>query len=210
MNEHINRITEAFSTSNAPLSRRICKDLDSKGPMGELASLLFKTEKAVKQAQSYVGRAPVSGRPYRAYSQDRMRKMLMEVIRLLDAHAKPLGITWSWRRDDKSGSPIWVLTIGLPTGQVAYRVSYIQAGPDCESALVDDSRNSERVIEFCARVLDGRRGAEGDKEGTMSKEPRRENPINNSAGHGESMPSLYNQINKEERKWRTNAATSWW
>ena len=61
MNEHINRITEAFSTSNAPLSRQICKDLDSKGPMGELASLLFKTEKAVKQAQTYVGRAPVSG-----------------------------------------------------------------------------------------------------------------------------------------------------
>ena len=198
MNEHINRITEAFSTSNAPLSRQICKDLDSKGPMGELASLLFKTEKAVKQAKSYVGRAPVSGRPYGDYSKDRMRKMLMEAIRLLDAHAVAMGMPWSWRRDDKPGSPIWVLTIGLPTGQVAYRVSYIQAGPDCESALVDDSRNSERVIEFCAGVLDGRWGAEGDKFGTMSKEPCRENPINSSAGRGESMSSRYNRINMEE------------
>lgn len=166
MSNILTRVSEAFHASDAQSSRRLCRDLDTKGPMGQLASLLFKAEKAYRQMKSYQGTAPVSRRPYRNYSQDRMREMLAKAVRLLDAHAKAMGVTWSWRRDDKSGSSIWVLSIDLPTGKVIYRLPYRQAGPDCESSLEDDARNSDLVTEFCAAVLDGRWTARQEAEET--------------------------------------------
>ena len=155
MNENINRVSEAFSTSNAPLSRRLCNDLDSMGPMGQLASLLFKAEKARKQANSYSGEAPVSRRQYRDYSQDRLREMLIKTVCLLDAHAKAMGVDWGWRIDDKSDSPTWLLCIELPTGQVTYRLSGRCMGPEYELGSEGDSRNSDRITRLCADVLDG-------------------------------------------------------
>lgn len=156
MNENINRVSEAFYTFNAPLSRRLCQDLDAMGPMGQLASLLFKAGKASKQARSYQGKAPVSRRPYCDYSKDRMKEMLMKAVCLLDAHAKPLGISWGWRANDKPDSPPWVLSIDLPNGQVTYGLPDRLMGPDYESASESDFYNSIRITELCADVLDGR------------------------------------------------------
>ena len=155
MYENTNRVDMAFSTSDAPASRRLCKELDAMGPMGQLASLLFKAEKARMQAKSYSGRAPVSGRPYRGYSYDRMREMLAKAIRLLDARAKAMGMPWSWHREDKPSGPFWSLTIDLPTGRVAYRMPYLYAEPEYYSGVEDDAENSDQVTEFCAGVLDG-------------------------------------------------------
>ena len=152
----INYVSEAFSTSSPQLSRRLCKDLDSMGPLGQLASRLFKAEKASKQAGSYQGKAPVSRRPYCDYSKDRMREMLMKTVCLLDAHAKLLGISWGWRANDKPDSPPWVLGIDLPNGQVTYGLPDRLMGPDYESASDSDFYNSIRITDFCAGVLDGR------------------------------------------------------
>ena len=117
MHENLNKVSEPFSTSNAPSSRGPCRDLDSMGPMGQLASLLFKAEKASKQANSYSGEAPVSQQPYGDYSKDRMKGMLMEVIRLLDVHANDLEIYWGWKANEKPNSPPWALCMDLPIGQ---------------------------------------------------------------------------------------------
>ena len=155
MYDNLNRVDEAFSTSNAPLSRRLCKDLDSMGPMGQLASLLFKAEKANIQAKSYRGIAPVSRQPYGDYSKDRMKNMLMEVIHLLDAHAKAMDVSWGWKANDKPNSPPWVLCIFLPTGQVSFRVAERYLRSDYEVGSIDDSHNSGRITKFCAGVLDG-------------------------------------------------------
>ena len=155
MHENLNRVSEAFSTSSPQLSRRLCQDLDSMGPMGQLASLLFKAEKASKQAKSYSGREPVSRRPYGDYSKDRMEKMLMEVISLLDAHAKNMDISWGWSESDVPDAPPWVLCIDLPTGQVTYRMRERRLGPGFELGAEDDCRNSDRITDFCAGVLDG-------------------------------------------------------
>ena len=110
-------------TSSPQLICRLCKDLDLMGPMGRVASLLFKAEKASKQAKSYSGKAPcISTYPYGDYSKDRMKGMLMEVIRLLDAHAKAMDVSWGWSKDDAPGTPPWVLCIDLPTGLVTFRM----------------------------------------------------------------------------------------
>ena len=155
MSNILTRVSEAFHASNAPMSRQLCKELESKGPIGQLAALLFKAEKARKQAKSYLGRAPVSGRPYRGYSYDRMREMLAKAILLLEAHAVAMGMPWSWHREDKPGAPFWSLTIDLPTGRVAYRMPYLYAEPEYYSGVEDDAENSDQVTEFCAGVLDG-------------------------------------------------------
>lgn len=155
MYENINKVDCAFCTSDAPASRRLCKELDAMGPMGQLASLLFKAEKAHKQAKSYSGRAPVSGRPYRGYSYDRMREMLAKAIRLLDAHAKAMGVTWGWSRNDAPGKPLWVLCIDLPTGQVTYRIQERHLEADCELESEHELLNSSRITKFCAGVLKG-------------------------------------------------------
>ena len=42
MFEKASKVSEAFSTSSSPLGRWLCKDLDSMGPLGQLASPLFK------------------------------------------------------------------------------------------------------------------------------------------------------------------------
>ena len=100
MYENINKVDYAFYTSDATASRRLCKELDLMGPMGRLASVLFKAEKANMQAKSYVGRAPVSRRLYRDYSQDRLKEMLAKAVILLGAHEKSMGITWGWKAND--------------------------------------------------------------------------------------------------------------
>lgn len=156
MYENTNRVSEAFCTSNAPLSRQLCKDLDAMGPMGQLASLLFKAEKASKQANSYSGKAPVSQRPYGDYSKDRMKGMLEKAIGLLDAHAKDLGIPWGWSKDDAPGKPPWILCIGLPTGVVTFRMPERRLGPDYGPGAEDGCRNSNRISDFCEGVLDKR------------------------------------------------------
>ena len=166
MYENINKVDHAFCISDAPASRRLCKELDAMGPIGQLASLLFKAQKSDHQAKTYIGIAPVSRRPYRDYSNDRMEEMLAKAIRLLDAHAKAMGISWGWVRGDKPGVPPWVLCIDLPTGKVIYRFPYRHRGPDYELALEDDSRNSDRVTAFCAGVLDGRWTATEEVEET--------------------------------------------
>ena len=155
MYENINKVDYAFCSSDAPASRGLCKELDALGPMGQLASLLFKAEKARMQARSYSGRAPVSGRPFRGYSYDRMREMLAKAIRLLDAHAKAMGIAWGWSRNDAPGKPPWVLSIDLPTGQVTYRIQERHLEADNELESEDEILNSSRITKFCAEVLDG-------------------------------------------------------
>lgn len=155
MHENLNRVSEAFSTSSPQLSRRLCKDLDSMGPLGQLASRLFKAEKASKQAKSYSGREPVSRRPYGDYSNDRMTIMLKEAIQLLDAHAKDMDVSWGWSKDDAPDKPPWILCVDLPTGLATFRMRERRIGPDFESASKSDSYNLDCIIEFCAGVLDG-------------------------------------------------------
>ena len=155
MYENTNRVDMAFCMSDAPLSRSLCRDLDSKGPIGQLASLLFKAEKAAMQAKSYVGKAPVSGRPYRNYSQDRMREMLAKAVSLLDAHAVAMGVTWGWSRNDAPGKPPWILCIDLPTGQVTYRVQERHLEAACELESENELLNSSLITKFCAGVLKG-------------------------------------------------------
>lgn len=156
MNENLNRVSEAFYTSSPPLSRRLCQDVDSMGPMGQLASLLFKAQKANMQAKSYRGTAPVSRQPYGDYSKERMTQMLKEVIRLLDVHAKAMDISWGWSKDDAPGKPPWILCIGLPTGLVTFRMRERRLGSDYGLGAEDGCRNPDRITEFCAGVLDGR------------------------------------------------------
>lgn len=156
MYKNHNKVSEALCTSNAPLSRRLCKELDSMGLMGELASLLFKAQKANEQAKSYRGKAPVSRRPYGDYSKDRMQEMLKKASYLLDAHATTMGVSWGWSVDDKPNRPPWVFCIDLPTGQVVYRLPYRGIGPDYESGFGSEFSNDHRIAEFCAGVLDGR------------------------------------------------------
>lgn len=156
MYKNLNRVSEAFSTTSPLLSRRLCKDLDSMGHLGQLASLLFKAEKARIQAKSYRGTAPVSRQPYGDYSNDRMTKMLNEVIQLLDAHAKDMDVSWGWGENDVPGSPPWLLSIDLPTGLVTFRMRERRLGPDYGQGAEDDSHNSDRITKFCAGVLDGR------------------------------------------------------
>ena len=179
MYENINRVDYAFYCSDAPASRRLCNDLDSKGLIGELASLLFRAQKARKQARNYSGVAPVSGRPYRDYSKDRMREMLDKAICLLQARATAFGIPWGWRRDDSSGKPPWVLQIDLPSGPVAYRLPYRHVGPDYGGCLEGDSLNDHRVAEFCAGVLDGNwKPPKRDEERTSVAGPQTTGPRN--------------------------------
>ena len=155
MNENLSRVSEAFNTSSSPLSRQLCKELDSMGTMGQLASLLFKAEKASKQANSYSGQAPISRRPYCDYSHDRMRKMLMEVVRLLDTYAMAIDIAWGWSMNDESGKPPWKLCIELPTGLVTFRMRDRRLGPDYGLGAEDECHNPEHITAFCAGVLDG-------------------------------------------------------
>lgn len=55
MLEKASKVSEAFSNSGSPLSRRLFRDVDSMGPHGQLASLLFKAEKARIQAMNCRG-----------------------------------------------------------------------------------------------------------------------------------------------------------
>ena len=156
MYENINKVDHAFCISDAPASRRLCKELDAMGPIGQLASLLFKAEKAYGQMKSYQGTAPVSGRPYRGYSQDRLKEMLSKAVILLGAHALSMGISWGWKANNKPNEPPWLLCINLPTGQVIYRLPYRSNGPDCESLSATGSRNSDYIAKYCVGLLDGR------------------------------------------------------
>ena len=168
------------------------------GPMGQLASLLFKAEKTNMQAKSYSGRAPVSRRPYGDYSKDRMQEMLEKAIGLLDAHAKTLGIPWGWGKDDVPGKPPWVLNIDLPAGQVTYRLPERSIGPDYETGSEGDSRNESRITGFCAGVLYGRwMYAEEDildlPASHLTTQPATGSPTRESQTH-----SLYNRFRKQK------------
>ena len=124
------------------------------GPMGQLASLLFKAEKANMQTKNYLGKAPVSQRPYRDNTNERLQEMLDRVASLLDAHARGMDISWGWSKDDAPDKPLWILCVDLPTGLVTYRLPYRHLGPDYKMATDSDSYNSDRITEFCAGVME--------------------------------------------------------
>lgn len=137
-----------YTGSDAERTRALYVELEALGPIGTIATNLFRAQKASERAKVYKG----GGFKGEAY-----RKKQWSMSNLCDTLAdKDLGLRWGWGIDHLQVVHRNVLYIDLPTGQVSFHAEWRSRGPDypgewdgCRDASVD------RVVRWVAQVLDG-------------------------------------------------------
>ena len=134
---------------------RHCRELESKGPMGRLASMLYRTLNASMLVDLYENIAPICGEPYIDDPKNLLERNLHGMAMLLCGSSDFCGIRWGWWRDDRCEESPWVLSIDLPTGKVQYRTMNRGQGPEHEKRHGNDPRNVNSVELFCESVLNG-------------------------------------------------------
>lgn len=146
-----------YESSNGALTLRFFRALKQRGPWGEIATALFKAQKASKRAKKYGPYAGVGRTSYRDLSYQRKGEALMHLCTLLEA-AVP-NWSWGWKQDGATGLPAWVLYVEIATpqqyvGQVSFHSNERFSGPDYKGKW-DGERGAseERIIRFCDLIL---------------------------------------------------------
>lgn len=132
-----------------------CKELESRGPMGLLASMLYRVANAFMLAELYDSIAPICGEPYSDHPRKTFERKLHEVALLLCGSSDYCGIRWGWHGDDRCMESPWVMSIELPIGGIQYRTPRRGQGPTYQKEQYLGTRNIESIDMFCEAVLGG-------------------------------------------------------
>jgi hypothetical protein len=148
-----------YKGSDGEATKRLYAALDACGPLGQLATALFRAQKCSERAKVYRGGG------YRGKAYDRKSWSMGIVCALLTEHGEALGIKWGWKQDGRvvfGERPSWVLYVDTPEGQISFHSPNRGSGP--EYAGEWDGRvgaSVQRVIDLATAVL---RGVESRQE----------------------------------------------
>lgn len=145
-------IQRIYHGSNGDATRMLYRDLEQFGPMGVIATNLFRACKCSERAKAY-RKGP--GHKTEAYARkDWSIQNLATALAASDAH----GLTWGWAIDDDLAARLdphhHILYVDLPTGQVSFHNGQRYAGPDYAGAW-DGQANvaAHRICRFVAELF---------------------------------------------------------
>jgi hypothetical protein len=118
-----------YEGSDGEATRGLYARLQAFGPVGEIATNLFRAQKCSSRAKVYRGGVPGRG-SYRAMAYDRKHWSIENLCRVLGEHGKAAGIPWGWREDPEKSVHRFVLFVELPTGQVSFHAALRGFGPN--------------------------------------------------------------------------------
>lgn len=141
-------VVRIFQGSDGNATRGLYDRLNRVGPVGQVATNLFRANKNSTRAKMYRGRG------YKGMAYDRKTWAMTNLTGILTEHAKACGIIWGWGEDPKQEFHRWVLYVDLPTGQVSFHTDARGDGPDYGGDW-DGKRgvSHERVCRWCAQLL---------------------------------------------------------
>lgn len=145
-----------YEGSNGEATKALYAELEPIGPIGLIATNLFRAHKASARAKVYRGGERGRG-SYRSMAYDRKEWSLGNLQDVLTRYGTELGIAWGWKEDPAQEFHRWVLYVDLPTGQVSFHTAHQGSGPDYSGAW-DGVRDQgpTRICMFIARVLERR------------------------------------------------------
>lgn len=147
-------VIQIFEGSDGDLTKRLYAELESIGPVGQVAMNLFRAQKASTRAKVYRG-GNLRGR-YSDQAYAKKQWSMDNLCAILSLHADGLGIVWGWGQDLKQTYHNQVLYVELPNGQVSFHTSERGQGPDYGGTWDRSGNSAGRILTFCQAVLNGR------------------------------------------------------
>jgi len=108
---------QVFDGSDGDATKAYYAKLNAIGPLGKVATAVFRAQKCSLRAKAYNKRAWKND----AYS--RKQWSVDELEKILRLHQDELKINYGWKQDPNvlfDGGPSWVFYVDLPTGQVSF------------------------------------------------------------------------------------------
>lgn len=154
MSNALVRVRIVYLGSDGDSTKALYADLEKLGPVGIVATNLFRAQKNSERAKKYRGGIRGQG-SYKDMAYARKQWAMENLTRALAQHAPDCGITWGWGIDDKQDFHRHVLYVDLPTGQVSFHTERRGLGPDYPGKW-DGVRHVSptRICNFVASVLD--------------------------------------------------------
>ena len=145
----VERVMGVYAGSSGEATRQLYEELEARGPIGIIATNLFRAQKNSARAKVYRGGG------YRGKAYDRKQWAMDNLAEALNHHAGKLGIAWGWGVDEDQARHNVVLYVDLPEGQVSFHTARRGQGPDYPGAW-DGERlvGATRVCRFAASVLE--------------------------------------------------------
>ncbi len=149
------RAADIYLGSDGEATKRYYAELEAIGPIGIVATNLFRAQKCSARAKVY--RGGIRGRgSYRSMAYDRKQWAMDNLCRALAEHSESLGIRYGWKRDEATvfgNRASWVLYLELPQGQVSFHSPTRGEGPEFAGDWDGVRRSMERILQFCDEVL---------------------------------------------------------
>jgi hypothetical protein len=147
----IETVIKVYRGSDGEATKALYARLEALGPIGFVAVNLFRAQKSSERAKVYRGGG------YRGMAYERKQWSIDNLCGALTEHAAAQGIAWGWGEDPEQPVHKHVLYVDLPTGQVSFHSGARGAGPDYPREWDGVAGQSpDRIIRYCARLLDGR------------------------------------------------------
>jgi hypothetical protein len=143
---------EVFCQNDGEVTKAYYAAMDAIGPLGKIATALFRAQKRSSRAKEY------RGRRFREASYGVKGWSISQLCGLLNEHASTLNIAYGWKQDPAvilRGQASWVLYVDLPQGQVSFHNPERMAGPDYSGEWDGTHKSCERCIAFCDFVANG-------------------------------------------------------
>lgn len=141
---------EVFSQNNGDVTKDYYARLNSIGPIGQIASCLFRAQKRSSRAKDY------KRGKYRHAAYDVKSWSMSELCKVLEVHGSLLGIEFGWQQDHDTvfgQEPSWVLYVDLPQGQVSFHSPERFSGPSYAGKWDGlKGYSAARIIQFCDSV----------------------------------------------------------
>jgi hypothetical protein len=150
---------EVYKGNDGATTKKFYALLALSGAIGDIATNLFRTQKASARAKVYRGGVRGVG-SFRSMAYDKKDWSIEQLCKSLAAHPET-GITFGWKLDPKMvalhEAAKWVLYVDLPGGQVSFHNIKRHEGPDYPGEW-DGVLNvsGQRIIDFCNRVIGAR------------------------------------------------------
>lgn len=144
----IAEVVGVYEGSNGDATKAFYARLEALGPIGIIATNLFRAQKTSSRAKVYRRSA------HRHRSYDTKQWSMGNLARALTDHAAQVGITWGWAIDLEQAHHNAVLYVDIPTGQVSFHTDTKGIGPDYHGHW-DGMRDvaADRICRWCARLL---------------------------------------------------------
>lgn len=142
---------EVFHQQNGDVTKAFYAELDSHGPLGRIATCLFRAQKRSSRAKEY------RRGKFRSAAYDVKTWSMGELCKVLAEHGTKHGIKWGWQPDHETKFAMessWVLYVDLPQGQVSFHSPERLTGPDYAGKWDRTGSSAARIIQFADSVID--------------------------------------------------------